>query len=57
MAGLKLPLKSGASNDPIGLANNLGATRGATTDGFGSDLFTNPTRKRGKRVSLAYASG
>ena len=39
VAGLKLPLKSGASNDPIGLANNLGATLGATTDGFDFHAF------------------
>ena len=39
VAGLKLPLKSGTSNDPIGLANNLGATLGATTDGFDFHAF------------------
>ena len=39
LGGTTIPLNPGASNDPIGLATKLGATRGATTDGFDFHAF------------------
>jgi hypothetical protein len=39
LGGTKFPLKSGASNDLFALDRHLGATRGATTDGFDFHAF------------------
>jgi hypothetical protein len=39
VGGTKIPLQSGASNDLFGIDRRLGATRGATTDGFDFHAF------------------